>query len=236
MSKFPPVSLILGSALLLAVCGGKRTVATDSDYRARREAMVREQIAAEGVRDAAVLAAMQKVPRHEFVPERQRHEAYRDGPLGIGYGQTISQPFIVAYMSEALIVRKDMKILEIGTGSAYQTAILAELGADVFTIEIVPELCKSSAAVLSRLGYSRVHTRCGNGYLGWPEAAPFDRIILTAAPEKMPQALVDQLKDAGILVAPLGGNEQQLVRIRRNGKALTEERLLPVRFVPMIDR
>lgn len=221
--------------LLTRHCVERRMTTGETDYTERRAAMVREQIVAEGVRDAAVIAAMQKVPRHEFVPDGKRADAYRDGPLAIGHGQTISQPYIVAYMSEALEVKKGMKVLEIGTGSAYQSAVLAELGAEIYTIEIVPELCKSAAVVLKKLGYQKVHTRCGNGYLGWPEAAPFDRVILTAAPPTMPQALLAQLKDGGVLVAPVGGDVQQLLRIRRRGNNYPEEKLLPVRFVPMVN-
>lgn len=204
------------------------------DYTAQREAMVREQIAAEGVHDARVLDAMRKVPRHEFVPADMKPYAYRNGPLPIGYGQTISQPYIVAFMTEALQLEVGMKVLEIGTGSAYQAAILAEMGARLYTIEIVPELCSSARDTLARLGY-HVKLRCGNGYLGWPEEAPFDRIILTAAPPEIPQPLLHQLKEGGILVAPVGEGVQTLVRLRRDNNMYKEERLLPVRFVPMVN-
>lgn len=203
------------------------------DYTAQREQMVREQIAAEGVRDERVLAAMRTVPRHEFVPDDMKPYAYRNGPLPIGHGQTISQPYIVAFMTEALQLEPGMKVLEIGTGSAYQAAILAEVGAQLYSIEIVPELCISARNTLTRLGYE-VQVRCGNGYLGWPEEAPFDRIILTAAPPQIPSVLLQQLKDGGILLAPVGEGVQTLVRLRRVNNNYKEERLLPVRFVPMV--
>jgi protein-L-isoaspartate(D-aspartate) O-methyltransferase len=196
--------------------------------------MVREQIVAHGIRDAAVIEAMAKVPRHLFVPEAQRQHAYEDGPLPIGHGQTISQPYIVAFMTEALELYPGIRVLEIGTGCGYQTAILAETGAAIFTIEIVPELCVQAAALLKKLGYHKIQTQCGNGYQGWPEAAPFDRIVLTAAPEKLPQALLTQLGNGGILVAPVGGFEQRLIRITKIGNEYKEEYLLPVRFVPMV--
>jgi protein-L-isoaspartate(D-aspartate) O-methyltransferase len=220
---------------LLPACRlGKGAIGADQDYAELRQKMVREQIAAEGVRDAEVLRAMGKIPRHEFIPQANRSLAYQDGPLPIGHGQTISQPYIVAFMTEALELKQGMKVLEIGTGSAYQTAVLAELGAEVFTIEIINELCASAAALLKKLGYRKVHTRCGDGYRGWVEAAPFERILLTAAPEQIPQALLAQLKDGGVLIAPVGGMRQHLVRVRRLGNLYKEESLLPVRFVPMV--
>jgi protein-L-isoaspartate(D-aspartate) O-methyltransferase len=198
------------------------------------EKMVREQIAAEGVRDERVLAAMARIPRHEYIPAELRDRAYHDGPVSIGHGQTISQPYIVAYMTEALTVSPGMKVLEIGTGSGYQTAVLAEIGADVYTVELVPELCQRAAALLQKMDYTKVHKRCGDGYQGWKEAAPFDRVILTAAPEKIPEALLHQLKDGGILVAPVGIAVQKLVRMTKKGGKLAEESLLSVRFVPMV--
>lgn len=200
------------------------------------EKMVREQIAAEGVRDERVLAAMARIPRHEFIPADLRRRAYDDGPVSIGHNQTISQPYVVAYMTEALRVEPGSKVLEIGTGSGYQTAVLAEIGVEVYTIEIVPELCRRAAAVLQSRHYEKLHMRCGDGYQGWKEAAPFDRIILTAAPEKIPAALLDQLKEGGILVAPVGGAAQKLVRITKKGGKFVEESLLSVRFVPMVGK
>jgi protein-L-isoaspartate(D-aspartate) O-methyltransferase len=194
--------------------------------------MVEEQIAARGVRDEAVLAAMRRVPRHEFVPEDQRRSAYADHPLPIGHGQTISQPYIVAYMTEALAVHGGQKVLEVGTGSGYQTAVLAEMGVDVYTIEIVEPLGEAAAALLERLGYA-VHARVGDGHDGWPEAAPFDGIIVTAAPGRVPAPLAAQLAQGGRLVIPVGRGFQELKVLRRTGEALEPLSTLPVRFVPM---
>jgi protein-L-isoaspartate(D-aspartate) O-methyltransferase len=195
--------------------------------------MVREQIEARGIRDARVLAALRKVPRHLFVPPEEQREAYIDYPLPIGHEQTISQPYVVAYMTEALELTPRDRVLEIGTGSGYQAAILAELAAEVYSIEIVEPLAKEAEARLRRLGYSRVQVRAGDGYRGWPEAAPFDAIIVTAAPGHIPQPLVNQLREGGRMVLPLGRWDQELVRLRRTPGGLLRENLLPVRFVPM---
>jgi len=202
--------------------------------RAARESMVREQIAARGVRDTRVLAAMRKVPRHLFVPAEMVPSAYADQPLPIGHGQTISQPYIVGFMTEALELKPRDRVLEIGTGSGYQAAVLAELAAEVFSIEIVEPLGKEVALRLRDLGYSRIKLRIGDGYRGWPEAAPFDAIIVTAAPDHIPPALVDQLAPGGRLVLPVGRFFQQLVRVRRTPGGIKQEELLPVRFVPMV--
>ncbi len=208
---------------------------SDSDrQRAARESMVREQIAARGVRDARVLAAMRKVPRHLFVPAEMVPSAYADQPLPIGHGQTISQPYIVGFMTEALELKPRDRVLEIGTGSGYQAAVLAELAAEVYSIEIVEPLGKEVALRLRDLGYSRIKLRIGDGYRGWPEAAPFNAIIVTAAPDHIPPALVDQLAPGGRLVLPVGRFFQQLVRIRRTPRGIKQEELLPVRFVPMV--
>ncbi len=203
------------------------------EYTAAREQMVREQIEARGIRDARVLAALRKVPRHLFVPPEEQREAYIDYPLPIGHEQTISQPYVVAYMTEALELTPRDRVLEIGTGSGYQAAILAELAAEVYSIEIVEPLAKEAEARLRRLGYSRVQVRAGDGYRGWPEAAPFDAIIVTAAPGHIPQPLVNQLREGGRMVLPLGRWDQELVRLRRTPGGLLRENLLPVRFVPM---
>ena len=208
--------------------------ADSGSQRAARENMVREQIAARGVGDARVLAAMRKVPRHLFVPAEMVPSAYTDQPLPIGHGQTISQPYIVGFMTEALELKPRDRVLEIGTGSGYQGAVLAELAAEVYSIEIVEPLGKEVALRLRDLGYSRIKLRIGDGYRGWPEAAPFDAIMVTAAPDHIPPALVDQLAPGGRLVLPVGRFFQQLVRVRRTPRGIKQEELLPVRFVPMV--
>ena len=203
-------------------------------YEVMRQRMVRTQIMERGITNPAVLAAMKKVPRHLFVPQEYQDEAYSDYPLQIGYSQTISQPYIVAYMTDLLKPGKKMKALEIGTGSGYQAAILAEIVDKVYTIEIVPELSAESAARLKKLGYSNIICKYGDGYLGWKEHAPFDLIIVTAAAETIPQPLIDQLAENGRLVIPVGRpyavQELQLV-IKKKGKTETK-RLSLVRFVP----
>ena len=204
------------------------------EQRQAREQMVREQIVARDVRDKRVLEALRKVPRHLFVPPAMVPYAYRDSPLPIGYGQTISQPYVVAFMTEALEVKPEDRVLEIGTGSGYQAAVLARLCREVYSIEIVEPLGKEAAARLERLGYSNVNLRIGDGYRGWPEAAPFDAIIVTAAPDHIPTALLEQLRMGGRMVVPIGRGEQMLIRIRRTPEGFKRENLLPVRFVPMV--
>ena len=192
------------------------------------------QLRARDIRDEAVLAAMAAVPRAEFVPAAHRAEATEDHPLPIGAGQTISQPYIVAWMTQELAVGAGMRVLEIGTGSGYQTAILLELGAEVFSLELVPELAVQARETLTRLGYTaRLHLRTGSGYGGWPEAAPFDRVLLTASPPELPQPLVDQLGDPGRLVAPVGIDWQQIVVVDKRDGAITRRETIAVRFVPM---
>lgn len=191
-------------------------------------------MAARGISDPATLEAMQAVPRHEFLPLRLRGEAYGDYPLPIGYGQTISQPYIVAFMTEAIRPRPGEKILEVGAGSGYQAAVLAQMGADVYTVEIVEPLAEMAAQTLERLGYKNAHVRHGDGYRGWPEHAPFDAVIVTCAPDKIPPDLVAQLKDGGRMIIPVGGGmEQELVLLRKNGEQIEKQSVLPVRFVPM---
>ena len=206
-------------------------------FAGARERMVAEQIEGRGVANPDVLRVMRQVPRHLFVPEDVRRYAYADTPLPIGHGQTISQPYIVAFMTELLEPAKGQRVLEVGAGSGYQAAVLSELAAEVFTIEIVPELARSAADRLASLGYRNVTVKQGDGYLGWPERAPFDRIILTAAPPEIPQALIDQLKPGGKLVAPVGENagEQKLVVVDkgRDGK-VRRRSVLGVAFVPMV--
>ena len=207
-------------------------VRQDSERKARMD-MVATQIEARGVRHPAVLAAMRDVPRHAFVPADVQPYAYEDAPQPIGSGQTISQPFIVARMTELIDPRPDMKVLEIGTGSGYQAAVLAECVAKVYTIEILPELGRRAAATLQSLGYRNVEVRIGDGFDGWPEAAPFDAILVTAAPDEVPKPLLDQLAIGGRLVIPVGSGAQDLIRITRSESGFQRERVLPVRFVPM---
>jgi protein-L-isoaspartate(D-aspartate) O-methyltransferase len=196
--------------------------------------MVRRQIEARGVRDPRVLEAMRKVPRHRFMPESQRAHAYDDRPLPIAQGQTISQPYIVALMSELADVKPGDTVLEVGTGSGYQAAVLAEMGVKVFSIEIIEPLAKQATATLSGLGYgNKVEVRHGDGYAGWPERAPFDAVIVTAAPPKIPKPLKQQLKVGGRLVIPVGKHYQSLIRVTRTKDGFREESVIPVRFVPM---
>jgi protein-L-isoaspartate(D-aspartate) O-methyltransferase len=203
-----------------------------------RARMVREQIMARGVTDGRVLAALSRVPRHEFVPVPLRPRAYEDGPLPIGHGQTISQPYVVAFMTEALAPKPGDRVLEIGTGSGYQAAVLAGLVAEVFSIEIVAALARRAETDLRRTGCANVQVRAGNGYLGWPEAAPFDAIIVTCAPEAVPPALVDQLKVGGRMIIPVGPQDghQELYLLRKRQQGLETQAVLPVRFVPMVGK
>ncbi len=199
----------------------------------RREEMVEEQIRQRDVRDARVLDAMLRVERHRFVPEAIRHEAYDDRPLPIGEGQTISQPYIVAKMTELAGIEPGEKVLEIGTGSGYQAAILGELAAEVYTIEIIEQLGERARALLEELGYRNIHCRVGDGYAGWPEHAPFDAIVVTAAPAEVPKPLIDQLAENGRLVIPVGDFYQELQVLIRQGGEVRLERIFGVRFVPM---
>jgi len=215
-----------------AVAAQNAATARDS-FALERDAMVDQQIRARGIEDAAVLKAMRKVPRHQFVPPEVRRMAYNDHPLPIGSGQTISQPYIVAYMTEAAEISPREKVLEIGTGSGYQAAILGEVAREVYTIEIIPELAESARKTLAELGYANVHTKAGNGYLGWPEHAPFDAILVTAAPDEIPQALVDQLALGGRMVVPVGEIVQNMMIIERTRNGVIERQTIPVRFVPM---
>ncbi|MEA2691839.1 MAG: protein-L-isoaspartate(D-aspartate) O-methyltransferase [Acidobacteriota bacterium] len=199
-----------------------------------RHRMVEEQVKARDVKDAAVLAAMEAVPRHLFVPESERGEAYADHPLPIGGGQTISQPYIVALMTELLGVGKHGKVLEIGTGSGYHAAVLSRVVGEVYSMEIVPSLGEEARATLARLGYDNIHVRVGDGYKGWPEEAPFDAILLTAAPPSIPEPLLAQLKPGGRMVLPVGTVAQDLLVLTKRPDGTVETRnVLPVRFVPM---
>jgi protein-L-isoaspartate(D-aspartate) O-methyltransferase len=196
--------------------------------------MVADQIRARGVRDARVLDAMAKVPREQFIPAAQQSEAFQDHPVPIGFNQTISQPYIVGYMTEALKVEPAHRVLEIGTGCGYQTAILAELAREVYSIERIPELADRARRTLEAMHYTNVHIRAGDGYAGWPECAPFDRIIGAAAAPSLPHALVAQLADEGIIVMPIGTAYQELRVLQKQGDRLETLATLPVRFVPMI--
>jgi protein-L-isoaspartate(D-aspartate) O-methyltransferase len=211
-------------------------ISGQGNFDALRQRMVETQIRARDVRDAAVLRAVGRVPRHLFVPDDMRHFAYEDRPLPIGRGQTISQPYIVAYMTEALQLMPAHTVLEIGTGSGYQAAVLAEIVKQVYSIEIVPDLAESARRTLTQAGYRNVEVRSGNGYLGWPEHAPFDRIIVTAAPPEIPQALVDQLAVGGIMVVPVGTSYQEIVIVTKTPNGATQKRTIEVRFVPMVSK
>ena len=209
----------------------------DPTRQAERDRMVDEQIISRGIKDQAVLASMRRIPRHRFVPTLYSAFAYNDSPVPIGHGQTISQPFIVAFMSDALALQGAKKVLEIGTGSGYQAAVLAEIVPHVFTIEIVEPLAAEAARTLAELGYRNIHTRVGDGYLGWPEEAPFDAIIVTASSEHAPQPLLDQLSIGGRLILPIGKafqEAQELVLYRRTADGYERMRLSLVRFVPLI--
>jgi protein-L-isoaspartate(D-aspartate) O-methyltransferase len=247
-SKFhrrSPVLLVLAGVLLFSAFTGfcqpsgpsqssSTSVQKSADAQRRaREQMVQQQIAARGVRDPRVLQAMRDVPRHLFVPPEMQQHAYQDTPLPIGYGQTISQPYIVGFMTEALKLKPQDRVLEVGTGSGYQAAILSVLVREVYSIEIVEPLATQAAERLKRLGYANVKVRAGDGYQGWPEAAPFDAIIVTAAPDHVPKPLLDQLAPGGRLVIPVGEFFQTLKRIVRTDRGFKTEELLPVRFVPM---
>lgn len=211
----------------------KTNTGQGNDFTEKRKAMVDSQIRKRGVKDLRLLSALEKVPRHLFVPARFQKQAYNDEPLPIGLNQTISQPYIVAYMIEQLQLNGSEKVLEIGTGSGYQTALLAELADQVFTIEILPELSGRAEKTLRELRYTNVHFRVGNGYDGWPDAQPFDAIIVSAAPRETPEALMDQLELGGRMIIPVGDDQQELMFLLNTGQHIETFRKIPVRFVPM---
>lgn len=229
------VALMIFSLITASCSGGNGAGPSTSqeELRKLREEMVSRQIAARGIKDPAVLNAMKKVPRHDYVGPGLEREAYQDGPLSIGEGQTISQPYIVALMTELAKIGPESKVLEVGTGSAYQAAVLGEIAKDVYTIEIIESLGKRAEERLERFGYRNVHVRIGDGYKGWPEAAPFDAVLVTAAPDHIPQPLIDQLKIGGRLVIPIGNYYQELEVITRTKDGVQREKIIPVRFVPM---
>ena len=228
---------VLGGAAVSGVVptGGCAPAAQDRDPNAaRRLQMVTDQIAARGVTDERVLAALRDVPRHLFVPPAMRSQAYEDHPLPIGHGQTISQPYIVAYMTEVLRLKPTSRVLEVGTGSGYQAAVLGKVAGQVYTVEILAPLAESARKTLASLGYTNVHVRVGDGFAGWPEHAPFDAIMVTAAPEEVPPPLIEQLAVGGRLVVPVGRVVQQLTLVEKTPKGLVTERKMPVRFVPLV--
>jgi protein-L-isoaspartate(D-aspartate) O-methyltransferase len=230
-----PVAALFIAAL--ACLAGTCDLQTDvHDWPSERARMVEEQLKRRDIHDPRVVSAMQTVPRHLFIPESARGGAYGDFPVPIGHGQTISQPYIVAFMTEALRVAPEHRVLEIGTGSGYQAAVLSVLVKEVFTIEIVDALAKRARATLADLGYRNVEVRSGNGYLGWPEHAPYDRIIVTAAPPEVPPALVQQLKVGGLMAIPVGVGDQELRIMRRGATGMETIATLPVRFVPMVGK
>ncbi|MBN1387326.1 MAG: protein-L-isoaspartate(D-aspartate) O-methyltransferase [Bacteroidales bacterium] len=223
----------LFAAVLATGCNGT----SQPDYERSRDRMVTDQIVARGITDSRVIRAMGKVERHLFVPEGARRYAYTDGPLSIGEGQTISQPYIVAFMTECLSLKPDMKVLEVGTGSGYQAAVLAEIVDKVYTIEIVEQLGLRSKKLLADLGYDNVFVKIGDGYEGWLEHAPYDAIIVTCAPNRIPDPLKDQLAEGGRMIIPVGGSGIQylILNTKRNGR-IRQVSVLPVRFVPMVNK
>ncbi len=251
MQRFFPAAPSLPVACALAAAGlalgGWGCVAEERDdtpqqkglapagdmFLSAREQMVRNQLRGRDIHQQRVLEAMGRVPRHVFVPASLRNRAYDDRPLPIGHDQTISQPYVVAFMTQALDLRGGEKILEIGTGSGYQAAVLGELAREVFTIEIVDPLAQQAKKLLAELGYGNVHVRSGDGYRGWPEQAPFDAIMVTAAPDHVPKPLVDQLRIGGRMILPVGDFFQELVLIRKTENGVVRRSILPVRFVPM---
>ncbi|HKB02137.1 MAG TPA: protein-L-isoaspartate(D-aspartate) O-methyltransferase [Gemmataceae bacterium] len=233
-SRAPRLLPLCSAAVVLLAASA--CTAQDPNWSNLRVRMVERQLKARGIKDERILQAMSKVPRHEFVPERRRVDAYDDGPLPIGHGQTISQPYIVALMTEAIRPKPEHRVLEVGTGSGYQAAVLAELVKDVYTIELVPELADEAKERLKRLGYKNVQTKSGDGYKGWPDAAPFDAIVVTCGADHVPEPLFEQLKPGGVLVIPVGKTraEQSLLAITKDGKGgRTTRDFGPVVFVPL---
>lgn len=230
------LAAVLGLAALACSAGGPDAQPATRDWAAERQRMVDQQLRTRDIRNPRVLDAMRSVPRHLFVPEATRDEAYYDSPVPIGYDQTISQPYIVAFMTQALEIEADDRVLEIGTGCGYQAAVLATLARQVYSIEIIAPLAERARETLSALGYRNVEVRTGNGYFGWPEQAPFDRIMVTAAPDEVPAALVEQLKIGGLMAVPVGTVLQELRILRRTDRGTETLDTLPVRFVPMINK
>ena len=231
------IRFVLGLLIIMGLFPFPLIAGADSpetSFAQKRKQMVENQIKARGIKDPRVLDAMLKVKRHRFVPSHIRHLAYEDYPLSIGEGQTISQPYIVALMTELLSLKGTEKVLEIGTGSGYQAAILAELAGEVYTIEIFESLARQSEGLLKELHYKNIRVKFGDGFLGWPERSPFDGIIVTCAPEKIPPPLLEQLAEGGRLVIPVGKYRQDLKLLRKIKNRIKEEDVIPVRFVPML--
>ena len=235
----PRSCVMLGLMLLIPACAGQSQIDQAAAQKRSEDQLTEQrrnlvnQLRSEGVSSKPVLDALLKVPRHKFVPPSYQHLAYENRPLPIGHEQTISQPYIVAYMTEAAEIGPGEKVLEIGTGSGYQAAVLAELAKEVFTIEIIAPLADSARKLLEQMGYSNVRVKTGNGYEGWPQHAPFDAIVVTAAPDQVPKALVDQLAVKGKMVIPVGTAFQEMVIIDKGETGVVERRTIPVRFVPM---
>jgi len=229
------LAILVPVIILFFLFSGKFTLMAQN-FEKLRNNMVEEQLITRSIKSEAVLNVMRTVPRHLFVPKDMQSNAYNDSPLPIGLGQTISQPYIVAFMTEQLEPFPGMKILEIGTGSGYQAAILAELGCRVYTVELLEELAVRAEKILAELNFNNVKTKFGNGYLGWPEEAPFDAVIVTAAPDKIPEKLIEQLKDGGKMILPVGPehSRQSLKLITKKDNRIIEKDLLPVIFVPMV--
>lgn len=207
---------------------------TDESYNRLRIKMVDQQLQARDISDARVLSAMKEIPRHLFIPSQYQDMAYEDSPVSIGQGQTISQPYIVAFMSQAAQLKPTDKVLEIGTGCGYQTAVLSQLCAEVYTLEIIEELARRAQRLFKTLGYHNIQSRIGDGYAGWPEHAPYDAILVTAAPQRLPQHLVTQLKEQGRLIIPVKvDHQQELIAVTKTEAGIQKESLIPVKFVPM---
>ncbi len=234
MPATPVRAVIVAAAMLGCSRHEPQKMPDTQQFAEDRRQMVEQQLRARDIKDPRVLEVMGRVPRHLLVPEHLRREAYEDYPLSIGHGQTISQPYIVAFMTQALDVKPEHKVLEIGTGSGYQAAVLAELAREVYTIEIFEPLGNASREALASLVYRNVHVRVGDGYKGWPEEAPFDRVIVTAAPEEVPPALVEQLGVGGLMAVPVGTVLQELKILRKTETGLETLASIPVRFVPMV--
>jgi protein-L-isoaspartate(D-aspartate) O-methyltransferase len=230
---FKLAALCFACLVFVTGCNEGETQYGAPDWEAQRQRMVHEQLRGRDIDSARVLDAMLAVPRHLFIPESERGRAYGDFPVAIGHGQTISQPYIVAFMTQELQVEPGDRVLEIGTGSGYQAAVLSVLAKEVYTIEIVTPLAERARETLAGLGYRNVEVRAGNGYLGWPEKAPFDRIMVTAAPDEIPVPLIEQLKIGGLMAIPVGTDSQELRILRKTTAGMVTLRTLPVRFVPM---